>query len=52
MTKRTLSLMLLHNVPALTDDEDYKLGPDSLRQDGVNKPPESAVRRWPVEPRL
>jgi DNA invertase Pin-like site-specific DNA recombinase len=27
--------MLLLTAPALADDEDYKLGPDSMRQDGV-----------------
>ena len=35
MKIRTMILMLCLTAPALADDEDYKLGPDSMRQDGV-----------------
>jgi enterochelin esterase-like enzyme len=35
MKMRTMILMLCLTAPALADDEDYKLGPDSMRQDGV-----------------
>jgi enterochelin esterase-like enzyme len=35
MKTRTMILMLCLTAPALADDEDYKLGPDSMRQDGV-----------------
>ena len=35
MKIRTLILMLLLIAPALADDEEYNLGPDSLRQEGV-----------------
>ena len=35
MKMRTMMLMLCLTAPALADDEDYKLGPDSMRQEGV-----------------
>jgi hypothetical protein len=35
MKMRTMMLMLCRTAPALGDDKDYKLGPDSMRQDGV-----------------
>jgi len=35
MKTRTMILMLCLTTPALAEDEDYKLGPDSMRQDGV-----------------
>ncbi|MCU0979568.1 MAG: hypothetical protein MUF25_10435 [Pirellulaceae bacterium] len=35
MKMRTMILMLCLTVPALADDEDYTLGPDSMRQEGV-----------------
>ncbi|MCU0918700.1 MAG: esterase family protein, partial [Planctomycetes bacterium] len=35
MKIRTMILMLCLTAPALADDEDYKLCPDSMRQDGV-----------------
>ena len=35
MKIRTMILMLCLTTPTLADDEDYKLGPDSMRQEGV-----------------
>ena len=35
MKMQTIMLMFCLTAPAMADDEDYKLGPDSMRQDGV-----------------